>query len=92
MVIERRSIVERECSADKACTPEGINAGKQGAALSWVSTGAFLLGGVGLGVGMYFLLTPNRVSQAPLSYAPRIEASPLAGGLMISHTGSFDFD
>jgi hypothetical protein len=58
VVLSKKSTVDDECS-NKVCSPEGVQAGEDGALFSTVSTVAFAVGAVGLGVGTYLVLSSD---------------------------------
>lgn len=67
MVLDRKSTVDRECNGN-VCSAEGVDAANSGKTLSTVSTIAFAAGAVGVGVGLYLVL-----SSKPSPQSARIE-------------------
>ena len=70
MLIGTKSTIDGHCR-DKLCDPEGIDAVNSGKTLVVVNTAAWIVGGLGLGLGGYFLLSGSK-SQPTTALAPRI--------------------
>jgi hypothetical protein len=79
MVLDRKSTVDREC-AGSVCSRAGADAASSGRTLSTVSTVAFAVGAVGVGVGLYLAL-----SAKPETETAKLEfvTSPGAAGLSL---------
>jgi hypothetical protein len=84
LVLSKKSTVDDECS-NKVCSPAGVEAGEDGALFSTVSTVAFAVGAVGLGVGTYLVLSSDD-SGAEQS---RVELRALPGQASVTLGGSF---
>lgn len=59
MTISTASDLEEQCPDPKQCTPAGLDLASEGTTLSTVSTIAFAVGTVSLGVGLYLVLTDD---------------------------------
>ncbi|HVR21343.1 MAG TPA: hypothetical protein VMS65_16635 [Polyangiaceae bacterium] len=71
MVLDKKSTVDDECT-DDVCSSKGDEAASSGRTLSTVSTAAFVVGAVGLGVGTYLLLSaPNGTATARVGVRTR---------------------
>jgi hypothetical protein len=77
--------IEANCP-DKACVnQEGLDAVDSARTLSAVNTAAWIAGGVGLGAGLYLLLTAGRSSGS----APAVAPSVGRDGFAFWYRGSF---
>ncbi|MEZ4223418.1 MAG: hypothetical protein R3B13_20900 [Polyangiaceae bacterium] len=56
-VFGKKDTIESHCDANKTCDAEGLDAADSARTLSTVSTVSFVVGAVGVGAGMYFLLS-----------------------------------
>ena len=71
MVLDKKSTVDDECT-DDVCSSTGDEAASSGRTLSTVSTAAFVVGAVGLGVGAYLLLSaPSGTATARVGVRTR---------------------
>ena len=64
MTVGKKSDVDKHCDEDGGCDGIGFDAASNGATLSKVSTGAFVVGAIGLGAGLTLLLT-SKSEHAP---------------------------
>jgi hypothetical protein len=85
MTIERKNIVNGDCTARVCRSSVGIDAAAQGTTLSLISTATFVTGLVGLGVGGYLVITGGSKSTPAVALAPTITRE--TSGLQIM--GSF---
>lgn len=85
MVLGKKSTFNKECDADKYCTQEGIDAGSSGKSLSTISTITFGLGLVGVGAGVYLIVSNKDEKGA----ATAIQARPMLGGGTVGLARSF---
>ena len=70
MLLDDKRTVETYCP-DKNCTSqEGVDAAASGRTLTTVNTVSWIAGGVGLGVGLYFLLSAGRGGKSTTALAP----------------------
>jgi hypothetical protein len=71
MVLGKKSTVDSECTSE-SCSSEGADAASSGRTLSTVSTAAFVVGAVGVGVGAYLLLSaPDGAATARVGVRSR---------------------
>jgi hypothetical protein len=84
LVLSKKSTVDDECS-NKVCSPEGVQAGEDGALFSTVSTVAFAVGVVGLGVGTYLVLSSDDSGEEQ----SRLELRALPGQASVTLGGRF---
>jgi hypothetical protein len=84
LVLSKKSTVDDECS-NKVCSPEGVQAGEDGALFSTVSTVAFAVGAVGLGVGTYLVLSSDDSGEE----RSRLELRALPGQASVTLGGRF---
>ncbi|HEX9296458.1 MAG TPA: tetratricopeptide repeat protein [Polyangiaceae bacterium] len=82
MLVNKKSTVETSCP-DKTCTSQdGLDAVSSGKTLLVANTAAWIVGGVGLGLGAYFLLKPQRNPTTPAlvpSVGPGVAALSCVG-------------
>jgi hypothetical protein len=85
MLIEDKRVAEANCP-NKACVnQEGLDAVASGRTLTAVNTAGWIAGGVGLGAGLYFLLSGGRTHAS----APRVTPSVGRGGFAFWYEGTF---
>lgn len=84
LVLSKKSTVDDECS-NKVCSPAGVEAGEDGALFSTVSTVAFAVGAVGLGVGTYLVLSSDDSGEEQ----SRLELRALPGQASVTLGGRF---
>jgi hypothetical protein len=77
-----RTTVRENC-VDKACNPKGLDAASSGRTLLPINLAAWIVGGVGLGAGAYFLFVRRDGTSAGVS------AAAVPGGAALSARGSF---
>jgi len=82
MVLGRKSTADDHCP-DKRCDQTGFDAVESGRTLGIVSTTGFIVGGLGLAAGAYFILSSGSGEKA----AGAVTASLTPGGVRVS--GSF---
>ncbi len=56
MTLKKKSTVDANCDAQKRCNKKGADAADSGKTLGTISTVGLVVGGVGLGLGAYFLI------------------------------------
>jgi hypothetical protein len=83
LVLDRKSTVERECHGS-LCTAAGADAARSGRTWSTVSTVAFAAGAVGVGVGLYLVL-----SAKPTPETAKVELVTRPGAAALSLRGAF---
>lgn len=88
MVISRANTVDEECDGD-FCTQKGLDAESSGKTLSTVSTVAFAVGLVGVGVGGYLLLTGSEKEAAPTAGSIYLHAGWKPGMGSVTAGGQF---
>jgi hypothetical protein len=59
MVLDRKSVVDDNCDADKRCNPEGADAADAGRTLGTISGVSFAVGAVALAAGVYLVLSSD---------------------------------
>lgn len=85
MLLDDKSTVEANCP-DKACVnQEGLDAVASGRTLTVVNTAGWIAGGVGLGAGLYFLLSGARTRASTPQVAPSVGRD----GFAFWYRGSF---
>ncbi len=84
MIVDTKKTVTDNCSADKVCTQEGLDAAASGKRWLVVNTAGWIVGALGLGFGAYFVLSSPK-GQTTTAIAPRVGAD----GAMLSCVGSF---
>jgi len=85
MLIENKSTVEANCP-NKACVnEEGLDAVAAGKTLTAVNTAGWIAGGVGLGAGIYLLLSGGRTRAS----VPQVAPSVGRDGFAFWYRGSF---
>ena len=83
-MLSKKSTVDDECS-NKVCSPAGVEAGEDGALFSTVSTVAFAVGAVVLGVGTYLVLSSDDSGEEQ----SRVELRALPGQASVTLGGRF---
>jgi hypothetical protein len=83
MLIGTRSKVASNC-VDKVCNQEGLDAAARGKTLLVVNAASWVVGGLGLGLGTYFLLSAPK-AQATTGLVPSVGP----GGASLSYAGTF---
>jgi hypothetical protein len=83
MVLDRKNTVEQECVHD-VCSQKGADAADSGKTLSTISTIAFAAGAVGVGVGLYLVL-----SSKPSAETARLELVTRPGLTTLGVGGRF---
>lgn len=81
MVFSKKSTIDSHCDASKACDAEGLDAASSARTLSTVSTVGFVVGAVGLGAGLYFLLSGSGGAAPRTALSTRVV--PGGGGLAL---------
>ncbi len=82
MALSKKSAMKDHCNERVECDAEGLDAARAGRTLSSVSTVAFAVGAVGLGVGGYLALT-----SGPKATGVSVRATP--GGAALGWGGVF---
>lgn len=59
LVLDRKSVVDDNCDADKRCNQQGVDAADSGRTLGTISGLSFIVGGVALAAGAYFVLSSD---------------------------------
>lgn len=59
MVLDKKSTVDENCDADKRCNQTGADAAESGRTLGTVSGVSFVVGGLALAAGAYFVLSSD---------------------------------
>jgi hypothetical protein len=70
MLVRTKSTVDANC-IDKVCNAQGLDAVATGKTLIIVNTAAWIVGGLGLGTGAFFLLSGSK-SQTTTALAPSV--------------------
>jgi hypothetical protein len=83
MLVRTKSTVDANC-IDKVCNSQGLDAVATGKTLIIVNTAAWIVGGLGLGTGAFFLLSGSK-SQTTTALAPSVGPT----GASLSYVGSF---
>lgn len=76
MVLNKKSTMESHCDKSFACDQTGLDAASSGKTLSTVSTVGFVVGLVGAGAGLYFLLS----SSGDHRETTAVGVAPTSGG------------
>jgi hypothetical protein len=84
MLVNTRKTVETNCTADKVCTAQGIDAASTGKKLLVVNTVGWVVGALGLGFGAYFVLSSPK-SSTSAALAPHVGPD----GASLSCVGTF---
>jgi hypothetical protein len=72
MLLDNKRTVETNCP-DKVClNQEGFDAAAASRSLTTVNTASWIAGGVGLGVGLFFLLSAGRSDKGTTAIAPSL--------------------
>jgi hypothetical protein len=85
MRMEDRGTVETNCPDNVCINQKGLDAVASGRTLTAVNTAGWIAGGVGLGSGLYFLLSGGRSSAS----APRVTPSVARDGFSFWYGGTF---
>ena len=64
LLVNTKKTVADNCTADKVCTQEGLDAVDNGKKLVIVNTAGWIVGGLGLGLGAYFVLSSPKSSTS----------------------------
>ena len=70
MLIDSKQTVEKNCPEKNCLNQEGLDAAASGRTLTTVNTASWIAGGVGLGVGLFFLLSAGRNDKSTTAIAP----------------------
>jgi hypothetical protein len=84
MLVNTKKTVSDNCTADKACTPQGVDAAATGRKLLIANTVGWAVGALGLGLGAYFVLSAPK-SQTSAALAPAVGPD----GASLTYIGSF---
>ncbi len=84
MLVNTKKTVSDNCTADKACNPQGVDAAATGRKLLIANTAGWAVGALGLGFGAYFVLSAPK-SQTTSALAPAV--GPY--GASLTYVGSF---
>jgi hypothetical protein len=84
VLVNTKKTVADNCSVDKVCNADGLNAAATGKKLLVVNTVGWVVGALGLGFGAYFVLSAPK-SQTTAALAPSIGPD----GASLSCVGSF---
>jgi len=87
MLVNKKSTVETNCPNKVCLNQDGLDAVSSGKTLIVANTAAWIVGGVGLGVGAYFFLKPQRSSTAAATAALAPNVGP--GVAALSCVGTF---
>jgi hypothetical protein len=86
MIASKQRTVDSDCSADKTCASQrGLDAASSGKTLLIANTAAWIVGGLGLGLGAYFVISGSRSSRTTTALAPTVGAD----GAALSWLGTF---
>jgi hypothetical protein len=83
MLVRTKGTVDTNCH-DKVCNAQGLDAVATGKTLIIVNTASWIVGGLGLGAGAFFLLSGSK-SQTTTALAPSVGTT----GASLSFVGSF---
>jgi len=84
LILNAKKTIDANCGADKLCNQQGLDAVSSGKSLLVVNTAGWIVGGLGLGFGAYFILsTPT--AQTTTALAPRVGSD----GASLSYVGTF---
>ena len=72
MLLEDKRTVETNCPDKNCMNQEALDAAASGRTLTTVNTVSFIAGGVGLGVGLYFLLSAGRNEKSATAILPSV--------------------
>jgi hypothetical protein len=84
LLVSAKKTVADNCTADKVCSQQGLDAAENGKKLVIVNTAGWIVGGIGLGLGAYFVLSSPKSST---SAALTTRLGP--DGASLSCVGSF---
>ncbi len=85
MVLGKKSTIDSECDANKACSQAGLDAADSARTLSTVSTVGFIVGAVGVGAGAIFIVSSGG-NKAPRT---ALTTSMAPGGAGVSLVRTF---
>lgn len=85
MALKNHSAAEKACPSHDGCSDEILTLARQGETLSTVSTAAFAVGVVGLGIGLPLVLTNSRAFQK----APTVGFAVSPYGATVGVSGAF---
>jgi len=84
LLVQAKKTVDNNCTPDKVCNQEGLDAANSGKKWLVVNTAGWIVGGLGLGLGAYFVLSSPKSST---SAALTTRLGP--DGASLSCVGSF---
>ena len=89
VAIDKKNTVQQNCQSDPAggvaCRDQtGLDAASAGRTMSTVSTVAFAVGALGIGVGAVLLVTSGNKGSTSTAISPRV--MPGGGGLLFART------
>jgi hypothetical protein len=70
LTLDRKSTVDANCNADKRCNQAGYDAAQSGKTLGMITTAGLVAGAIGVGVGAYLLLSPERSTAVVAEVSP----------------------
>jgi hypothetical protein len=84
LLVNTKKTVDSHCQADKVCDQQGLDAAESGKKWIVVNTAGWIVGGLGLGLGAYFVLSSPKSST---STALTTRLGP--DGASLSYVGTF---
>jgi len=87
MIQGYRGTLEKECNAQKQCSPAGLDAVSSGQTLTPINTAALIVGAIGVGAGVTLVLLGG--PKSPTQPSAAIRASGTPGGFSASIFGTF---
>lgn len=84
LILNAKKTIDANCGPDKACNQKGLDAVSSGKTLLVVNTGGWIVGGLGFGLGAYFVLSTPK-AQTTMALAPRVGSD----GASLSYLGTF---
>lgn len=84
LILNAKKTIDANCRPDKACNQQGLDAVSRGKTLLVVNTAGWIVGGLGLGFGTYFVLSTSK-ARATTALESRVGSD----GVSLSYVGTF---